>query len=74
LFEQAHHPEPTMISSMFFIIPISAAWLVAYFMLAIPLHETLARETDHGGLVVLGAAVVVAIIFTGRTATPAASP
>jgi hypothetical protein len=54
-----------MISSIFFIIRITAAWLAAYFVLAITLHETLPIDSDHGGLVALGAFVVAGIIITG---------
>jgi hypothetical protein len=53
-----------MISSLFFIIRVTAAWLAVYLVLAITLHETFFRH-DDGGWWVLGAAVVAGVIVTG---------
>jgi signal transduction histidine kinase len=54
-----------MISSIFFVFRLTAAWMAAYLVLAITLHETLPREMDNGGLVALGGALLAAIIVTG---------
>jgi signal transduction histidine kinase len=53
-----------MISSLFFIIRVTVAWLAAYFVLALTLHETAFRDTD-AGLMVLGGAIVAGVIVTG---------
>jgi hypothetical protein len=55
-----------MISSFFFIIRLTIAWLAVYFVLGLTLHETLFRHSDSdGGFVVLGGVVVAGIIITG---------
>jgi signal transduction histidine kinase len=53
-----------MISSLFFIIRVTVAWLAVYLVLAITLHETFFSH-DGGGLFVLGGAVVAGVIVTG---------
>ena len=53
-----------MISSLFFIIRLTAAWMAAYFVLALTLHETFFRH-DDGGLLVLGGVMVAGVIATG---------
>ena len=53
-----------MISSFFFVVRLSAAWLALYMVLALTLHETFFRHSD-GGLVVLGALVLAGVTITG---------
>jgi signal transduction histidine kinase len=53
-----------MISSLFFIIRVTAAWLAVYFVLALTVHETFFNH-NGGGLMVLGGAIVSGVIVTG---------
>ncbi|MDL2355479.1 MAG: histidine kinase [Pseudomonadota bacterium] len=55
-----------MISSLFFVTRLTTAWLAAYLLLAITLHETFfAHSANTGGLFVLGAVVLYGVIVTG---------
>jgi signal transduction histidine kinase len=54
-----------MISSIFFVIRLTFAWLAAYAALSITLHELFFRESETGGFIVLGGAVLAGIIVTG---------
>ena len=54
-----------MISSLFFVLRLSAAWLAVYIALSLVLAETIFHDSSGAGYVVLAGGVLVAIIITG---------
>jgi signal transduction histidine kinase len=55
-----------MISSLFFVFRLTAAWLAVYTVLSITLHEIFFRgHNDGDGVIVFGGFVLAAIIITG---------
>ena len=54
-----------MISSLFFIVRMTAAWVAGYIALAILVHETFFRHAHDGALFVLFGFVLAGIIVTG---------
>jgi signal transduction histidine kinase len=54
-----------MISSIFFVARLTFAWLAAYMVLSITLHETFFRHSDGGGFIVLCGFLLAGITITG---------
>jgi hypothetical protein len=54
-----------MISSLFFVARLTAAWLFVYAVLSINLHELFFRDTKSGGVIVLGGFVLAVVTITG---------
>jgi signal transduction histidine kinase len=54
-----------MISSIFFVVRLTAAWIISYIVMVIAVHETLFRRSGGEGVLVIMGFMVAGVTITG---------